>query len=204
MDALVDSSALEARLGRELTAEETARAAGLLADASARIRAFTGRDFTETPFDEVTVRADAGEIRLPKGPVTGVHSVVGVGYDGGVPQVTPVSGWSWDGLDRLSFGSVTVINAPEWWGEASSRAYRVTYSHGYAEVPADVVAVVCGMVLRSLLAPVNAGAIVSETVGPYSYRLADGANGTAVSLTADDQAVLKRYRRSAGTTRVRL
>lgn len=208
MQPLASPSDLEERLGRPLTAAETARAEALLGDASALVRAFTGRDFTRTDDETVVVRAQQGEIRLPQRPVIDVTAVVAVGA-GGAPDV-PVTGWRWDGIDIIrTAADNTVINMPEAWFdedyESYPGTYRVTYSHGTDTVPADVVAVVARMALRTLTSPTMAGGVTGETIGPYSYRTDGSGVGTAVTMTDDDRKMLELagYRRKAGMTMTR-
>ena len=206
MAALASKADLAARLGRDITCEEDARLDALLADASALVRAYTGQDFAETADAEVTLRAQGGMIRLPQRPVTAVSSVVAIGWQG-VPDIA-LADWWWDGLDQIRIGAGNyVINLPEtWWDDEDGYpgTFRVTYSYGYAAPPADVVAVVCGMVLRTLTAPTAAGGVTSETIGPYSYRLESAGIGTSVSLGDVERKTLARYRRTAGTISVRV
>lgn len=206
MDPLADMTALEDRIGRPLTSPEVGRAQALLADASALVRAFTGQDFSRTDGETVVVRAQQGEIRLSQRPVLAVTSVVAVG-SGGAPDL-PVVGWRWDGLDiiRTSSGS-PMINLPELWYEEDLNAYpgtyRVVYSHGTDSVPADVIAVVAAMALRTLTAPSLAGGVTGESIGPYTYRTDGSGVGTAVMLGDGDRKILARYRRTAGMTMTR-
>lgn len=206
MATLATKADLVARLGRDLTCEEDGRAEALLADASALVRAYTGQDFAETDDAQVTMRAQAGLIRLPQRPVTGVSSVVAIGGNG-TPDLT-LTDWWWDGLDLIRIGAGEyVINLPEqWWDDEDGYpgTFRVTYSHGYAAVPPDVVAVVCGMVLRTLTAPTSVGGVTSETIGPYSYRLESAGVGTAVSLGDMERKTLARYRKTTGMISVRV
>ena len=206
MAHLATKADLVPRLGRDITCEEDIRADALLADASALVRAYTGRDFTLTEDAQVTLRAHGGYIRLPQRPVTAVASVVAIGGNG-APDVT-LTDWWWDGIDLIRIGGGEyVINLPEqWWDDEDGYpgTFHVTYTHGDAAVPADVVAVVCGMVLRTLTAPTSVGGVTSETIGPYSYRLESAGIGTAVSLTDAERAVLARYRRTTGMISVRV
>lgn len=206
MDPLADVTALEDRIGRPLTAPELNRSAALLADASALIRSFTGQDFTRTDDEAVVVRAQQGEIRLPQRPVLSVSRVVAIGA-GGAPDL-PVIGWQWDGLDIVRTTTDTPsINLPELWYDEDLDAYpgtyRVTYSHGTAAVPGDVVAVAAAMALRTLTAPTMAGGMTGETIGPYSYRTDGSGAGTAVVMTDGDRKILTRYRRTSGMTMVK-
>lgn len=208
MEPLASTTDLSDRLGRPLTSIEEARAQALLADASAKVRAYTKRSFTRTDNETVVLRAQQGEIRLPQRPVLAVASVVAVGA-GGAPDL-PVTGWQWDGLDivRTSTSS-PAINLPELWYDEDVDAYpgtyRVTYSHGDGQVPDDVVALVARMVLRTLTAPTAAGGVTGETIGPYSYRTDGSGAGTAVIMTDEDRQELKDagYRPTAGMSTVR-
>ena len=206
MDPLASKADLVDRLGRDITCDEGARADALLADASALVRAYTGQDFTQTDDAQVTMRAQAGLIRLPQRPVTGVSSVVAIGGNG-TPDLT-LTDWWWDGLDLIRIGAGEyVINLPEqWWDDEDGYpgTFRITYSYGYATPPADVVAVVCGMVLRTLTAPTSVGGVTSETIGPYSYRLESAGVGTAVALGDMERKALARYRKTTGMISVRV
>lgn len=208
MDLLATASDLSDRLGRPLTSAEEARATALLADASALVRGFTGMGFARTDGETVVLRAQQGEIRLPQRPVIGVTAVVAVGA-GGAPDL-PVVGWQWDGIDIVRTAtSSPAINLPEEWYdedyESYPGTYRVTYSHGDAAVPADVVAVVARMALRTMTAPTMAGGLTGETIGPYSYRTDGSGVGTAVVMTDDDRKMLELagYRRKSGMSMVR-
>lgn len=208
MDPLASLTDLSDRLGRPLTAAEEARGQALLADSSALVRGFTGQDFARTDDETVVLRAQQGEIRLPQRPVVDVTAVVAVGA-GGAPDL-PVTGWQWDGIDIVrTAGDSPSINLPEVWYdeevEAYPGTYRVTYSHGDAAVPPDVIAVVARMALRTMTAPSMAGGLTGETIGPYSYRTDGSGVGTAVVMTDDDRKMLELagYRRKAGMSMTR-
>ena len=208
MEPLASVTDLSDRLGRPLTSVEEARAQSLLADASAKVRAYTKQAFTRTDNETVVLRAQQGEIRLPQKPVIAVAGVVAVGA-GGAPDL-PVVGWQWDGIDIIRIAADTPsINMPERWyvedTDAYPGTYRVTYSHGAAEVPADVVAVVARMALRTLTSPTVAGGVTGETIGPYSYRTDGSGVGTAVAMTDEDRRELDDagYRPKAGMSMVR-
>lgn len=205
MASLASAAELEARLGRELTDAETARVEALLEDASAMVRSYTRQQFDLVEGDVQVLRMQGGEIRLPQRPVTAVTRVVAVGGNDNLPDV-PIMDWVWDNLDLVRVGSgACVVNLPEaWWDDDGyPGTYRVTYSHGYETVPADVVRVVCSMVLRTLTAPTMAGGVTSETVGPYSYRLDGPGTGLGVSLSAADKKDLDDYRTKVGQIKVR-
>lgn len=208
MDPLADLSDISDRLGRPLTEAEETRAQALLVDASAKVRSYTKQNFTRTDNETVVVRAQQGEIRLPQRPVIDVTSVVAIGA-GGAPDL-PVAGWQWDGLDTVrAVTDSPAINMPELWHEEDVEAYpgtyRVTYSHGDAQVPDVVVGIVARMVLRTLTAPSLAGGVTGETIGPYSYRTDGSGVGTAVLMGEDDRQELKDagYRPTAGMSMVK-
>lgn len=206
MAALATKADLVSRLGRDLTCEEDARLEALLTDASALIRAYTGQDFSETVGAEVTLRAQAGLIRLPQRPVTAVSAIVAIGGNG-APDLT-LADWWWDGLDLIRIGAGEyVINLPEqWWDDEDGYpgTFRITYSYGYATPPGDVVAVGCGMVLRTLTSPSMAGGVSSETIGPYSYRTEAPGLGLGIVMSDSDRKILARYRRTTGMISVRV
>lgn len=210
MASLATQADLEARLGRGLTTAEQARVEALLDDASALIRAYTRQDFDQTAGDEIVLRPVGSRLRLPQRPVTAVTSVVALG-GGVIPDLTlPAGTWTWDGVDLVDvwpLDSRVWVSLPEAWSDAGwpVDTYRVTYSHGYAQVPADVVAVVCGMVNRVLLSPSLVEGLVQERIGQYSYQLQQGvgASGASVRLTDVDRAALARYRRMSGTIQTR-
>lgn len=197
---------IEARLGRPLTVAETGRVAALLADASGKVRTYTGQAFSIVTDDSVKIRSQQGEIRLPQRPVLSVTSVTAIGA-GGAPNL-PVVGWMWDGLDiiRTSITSPVINLAEDWYdddADAYPGTYLVVYSHGGGSVPQDVLAVTAAMVMRTLTAPTMAGGLTGETIGPYSYRTDGSGVGTAVIMTKEDRAELKEYRRTTGMSMVR-
>lgn len=203
MEPLASTDDLEARLGRPLTPEEAARADALLADASAVIRAYTGQDFDLVTDDVVVLRASGGSITLPQRPVVAVTRVVAVGGNDALPDFTVID-WVFDEIDTIRIGDGNyVINIPEvWWDDDGyPGTYRITYSHGYAQVPPDVVGVACAMALRVLHNPAG---LRSEGIGPYSVTYATPATGEqlGVNLTRYEKQTLARYRRSATTIRV--
>lgn len=197
---------LEARLGRAITAPaEVAQANAFLEDASGKVVSYCRQDFALVSGDEVVLRPVGSLLRLPQRPVVAVTSVTAIGCDGQADF--PLAGYCWDGSDLidLSGWSGAVINLPEWWGDGDGAdSYRVVYDHGYAVIPAEVVAVVCAMVLRVLSSPSPVEGIVTEKIGQYSYGLQQGAgaNGLAVRMTEDDKTALTRHRRTATTIAV--
>lgn len=186
---------LEARLGRSLDASETVRAEALLAGASARVRSYTGQQFEQsTTTDRVRVRS--GRLRLPQRPVTAVTALA----DMNGKDIT----FTWHaGNDILLGSSGYPVRHP-----IEDAWYRhhdwvdVTYTHGYAEVPDDVVEVVCQVVLRAFGSDPSASALTQESVEGYSYSMGAAGAAGAVGMLNDEKAALDVYRRKGGTIRV--
>ncbi|MCC9712075.1 hypothetical protein E4N62_46840 [Streptomyces sp. MNU76] len=197
---------VEARLGRDLTEEEAARAPSLLADASALVREYTGRDFEAVADDVIVLRPVGVLLRLPQRPVTAVNSVAAVAPDGTATAV--MSGWSFDGVDKIDLTYATYsadFASDAWRDRCQPDTYQVDYDHGDATIPAIVVKVVCDMVLRTLLSPSMTPGMVAERIGAYNYQLQQGAGATGARVVMDDQdeKALKRYGpRRAGTIQV--
>lgn len=203
MAALASPADVEARLGRPFTPVEEARIDALLEDASAIIRAYTGQSFERVDDDVVVLRAVGGRLTLPQRPVIEVTRVEAVGGGEGLPDFA-LTDWTFDGIDTIRLGDgAVIINLPEaWWDEDGyPGTYRVTYSHGWEQVPGDVLAVVCAMATRALANPNN---LRSETVGSYSVTYAVPATGDqlGLNLTRYERSTLDRYRNKAATVKV--
>lgn len=187
------------RMGRDLTGAEISRVMPLLADASAQIRRYCRRDFLLHTVETGVFRGHRGVIELPDKTTTAVSLVVAIGGGGGVPDF-PIPFFTFDGIDKIRLGNMApVINVPEAWWEidAYPGTYRVTRDYGYAQVPDDVLAVCANAVIGVLTAPTMAAGIISETIGPYSYRLEKSGGGVSVALTQADLASLSDYRTKA-------
>lgn len=185
---------LEARLGRSMDATELVRAEALLAGASARVRSYTGQQFEQsTTTDRVRVRS--GRLRLPQRPVTAVTALADMNGN----DIT----FTWHaGNDILLGSSGYPVRHP-----IDDAWYRhhdwvdVTYTHGYAEIPDDVVEVVCQMVLRTFGVAADSMGVTQQSAGPFSYSVGAAASAGAVGMLADEKAALAPYRRAGGTIR---
>lgn len=191
------------RLGRPLTDAETMRANRLLMDASAQIRRYCRKDFLYHENDVLDIQGDGSVIKLPYRPVVTVSSVIAISGRPDIPDI-PVSWWIFNGIDEISIAESTasgVVNLPEAWYDygAYPGTYQVTYSHGYPEVPDEVVMVTANAVIAVLLAPTMAAGVIGETVGAYSYRLERSGGGLAVALGQSDLDILNDFRDRAGT-----
>lgn len=171
--ALATIADVEARLGRSLTAAELPKAAAYLDDASAM---FVQRAVQKFEVGESTVRLfpKDGIVRLVQRPVIEVIEVKdidGVEID-----------YTFDGHQSLyDLGAYTPVT--------------VTYEHGSATIPADVVACVAGMVARTLsINPDAAAGVTQQSVGPFSQSYATWAVGGQVMMSPAEAKVADYYR----------
>lgn len=161
-------------LALDLVADEVER----LEQAEALVRGFCGWHIA--PSRTVT----AGEIRayggstlfLPSLYVTAVSDVV----DEDAPLVAE---------DDYTWSSAGVVTRDGYWAEG---IVTITYTHGYAEPPAEVTAVVQAIAQRAVNNP--GGMPTSKGIGPFSESYGSLANGTALSLLESEKEVLRRYR----------
>ena len=185
---------VENRMPRALTDAEVSRVPYLLTDASSQIRKYCRQYFSLVTTTD-NLKPINGVINLPEHPVVSVNTLARVNVTG--DGVTPYSLWVFDGNYNIYLGPIEqIFNAPIIWAEENwlhrSVMYQVNYTHGYTDVPDDVVSVCANMVLRVLLSP-NPG-VASETQGSFSYSMQANFVPGQVSLTLDDKNVLKPYR----------
>lgn len=161
-------------------------AASLALDiASGTIRSYLDTDFVPVATETVLLDPTPGAVvSLPDRPVTEVVSVEV--YDRSTDTWSPAPTAAYT-LSRakgliwaLPFYGVDWPTFPESW--------RVTYSHGWDEVPSAVKGVAVAVAARIWATPVG---IKSEHVGGYSVSFAGPEQG---ALTAIEQMALRRYR----------
>lgn len=194
MTALATAADVSTLLGRALTSDEQARVQSMLELASAACRAEARQEFTSQTHT-VIARPVGGLVRLGQRPVASITTVRMINDDGTVGL--GLAGWTFDGIDTVNVGDITglVINGPEDW---EPDTVQVVYVAGWPTIPEDVKMVCADMVRLALLGP--QGPVVSETIGSYSYRLADSAVGGAVAMTDGHRHILRRYRSSGVRT----
>lgn len=171
--ALATVAEVEARLGRSLTTAEISKANAYLTDASAL---FIQRAIQKFEVGESTVRLfpKDGVVRLTQRPVLEVISVQDI--DGVEVDFT------WDGRQSL-------------YDLGDFRGVTVNYEHGSADIPADVVAVVAGMVARTLsISPDAVTGVTQQSVGPFSQTFATWAVGAQVMMSPAEIKVADYYR----------
>lgn len=180
--ALATIADVEQRLGRALTTAELPKATAWLEDASALFVQRATQQF-EVGESRVRLFPRDGVVRLIQRPVIEVSSVKdldGVEID-----------FTFDGHQSIyDLGSYSPV--------------IVEYEHGSENIPADVVAVVAGMVVRTLsIAPDAVSGVTQQAVGPFSQSYATWAVGGQVMLSPAELEVAKAYRektfRSAST-----
>lgn len=201
LDPLATIDDVVARAPRALTPDEANRATVLLGSASNRIRRWTGQDFTAGQSTIITPTVD-NQIILRHRPVISIDHVGRMNPDGVTDMTFAL--FTFDGIDRIMLGLPSaVVNAPEWWTDVDwywrNITYRVTYTHGYAEIPDDVVDVCSQMVVRQVCKPGTEGA-TSEMIGGYSYRLQADYPAGYVQMTQDDKDMLRPYRAAKNRT----
>lgn len=122
---------------------------------------------------------------LPEWPITAVRSVV---ENGGTVAASAY------GISPQ--GSLIRLDGSVW--RAGLMNVTVDYTHGWPAnaVPADLKTVALRVARRVLLSiGDDIGGKRSETIGEYSYTLADGVNGSDDLLTNPERLILDRYKR---------
>lgn len=185
MTALATIEQLQARIGKTLSGADIARATALLDDASAAFRrAAGGQQITQATTTD-RVRVVRGKVRLPQAPVTDVTAVTD---ENGNALL-----YRWHGGDTIDVSS-NVIDDFAWvpWSNPIPVAV-VTYTHGYATVPDDVVAVVCQMAARAFGSNPETAGIQQESIGGYSYSIGAAAAAGAVGMLPAERLIAEAY-----------
>lgn len=150
----------------------------LLDRASVRLRRAAGQQISETT-STVRLRVDGGVVTLPGPPVSAVTSVARLAEDGG----TTLTGWRWDGYDRI-----TCI--------PSCYDVNVTYSHGFSPIPDELLELVCSVAARLGSAPTSGGmeaGVRSESIDDYSVTYATDSLETASGLLVGEESQLRAF-----------
>jgi hypothetical protein len=150
----------------------------LLTRASTRIRRAAGQQISATT-STVRLRVDGGVVTLPGSPVTAVTTVARLAADGGAT----ITGWQWDGCDRITCVAVC--------GDVN-----VTYTHGFAIIPDELLELVCSIAVRLGASPSGGGmeaGVRSEQIDDYSVTYASDALETASGLIPGEEAALRAF-----------
>jgi hypothetical protein len=188
-DPLATVADFEDRLGRAVSDEdERLRLEALLRDASAAVRAYTGRQWlTGTVTTSFRPRSDW--VKVPN--VDTITSVVNPATSLAVP-------YQYDGVDRLYIWPALYRNALDYDWAGMPGTVVVTY---VADDPAPdaVIAVVCQMAARAFgLSPLDSGH-QQESIAGYSYSVGTAAAAGAVGMLQGERDILDLYRVAGGT-----
>jgi hypothetical protein len=171
--------------------------------ASARVRRYTRQDITLVENDTITLPGGERVLRLPQYPlvVDDAHLLT-------VVEVADFSGIEWDAVENRDFSrlgneltrgypwqaSTRLMGWP--WNRAQgiwAPKVRVTYSHGWTEVPEDIVDVVLDLATMNLANPEN---LRQVSIDDYQRTFASETIGSA-ALTRDHKDALRPFRRPA-------
>lgn len=190
---------LEAALQRTL---DPAQAAMALRRASARVRKHCRQEFTLVENETVTLPGNGRVLRLPQRPIVvdGTHPLTVTELFG----LTDVEYEALEGRDYTRIGT-ELTRGEAWWAPTRlmgwpwmrpqgiwAQRVRVTYSHGYSEIPDDVVDVVLDLAAMSMTNPQG---LRSESIDDYSRTFAAETIGGA-QLTPEHKEALRPYRLS--------
>ncbi|MFJ5973516.1 hypothetical protein [Streptomyces sp. NPDC093060] len=169
--------------------------------ASARVRRYTRQDITFVENDTITLPGGGKVLWLPQYPlvVDGAHPLT-------VVEIADFSGVEWDAIENRDYSRIgnELTRGYPWqaptrlmgwpWNRAQgvwAPKIRVTYSHGYAEVPEDIVDVVLDLATMNLANPENLRQI---SIDDYQRTFASETIGSA-ALTRDHKDALRPFRR---------
>lgn len=171
--------------------------------ASARVRRYTRQDITWVAGETVELPGGERVLRLPQYPL-----VVDDANPLTVLELADLSGIEWtalEGRDYSRLGNELTRGYPRqdptrlmgWpWNRAQgvwAPKVRVTYSHGYTEVPDDIVDIVVDLAVMNLT---NPGNLREVAIDDYRQVYASETIGGA-RLSRDHKADLRPYRRAA-------
>lgn len=194
---LVTHADLEDALQRSL---DPAQAAMAIRRASARVRKYCRQQFTLVENETVTLPGNGRLLRLPQRPV-----VVDDTHLLSVVELFGIADEEYTALEGRDFTRIgtELTRGEAWWAPTRlmgwpfmrpqgiwAQRVRVTYSHGYAEVPDDVVDVVLDLAQMSMTNPQG---LRSESIDDYSRTFAAETIGGA-QLTAEHKEALRVYR----------
>lgn len=177
---------LEFRLGITFTtAAELSRATTLIQDASAAVRNYTRQQITASTDTAILESTTEQWLYLPERPVTAVVSVLAgaAPLTAGMWHLQNDALYRYDGWGSRFYGSSSVWNQPD--------TIVIEYTHGFVEIPEDVVRVVCKLAESSW---VNPQRLRTATAGGVTVSIDSGSVGIG-SLDEDDKRTLDAYRR---------
>lgn len=181
MSALATPAQLGAYLQQTLS-DSDPTALLMLDIASGMVRDYLMLDLDYVANDVVTLDPiNSAFVLLPQLPVANVT------------KLETFDGTSWTIMDSSSYSVSNAIGmlagkpnlGIKWPSEPQT--WRVTYSHGYADMPKTIVGVVLGVAARFYAAP---AAVESERIGDYSVKYGTTADG----FTPIEKIALNKYK----------
>ena len=194
---LATQADLEAALQRTL---DPAQAAMAIRRASARVRKYTRQTITLVESETITLPGNGRVLRLPQRPLVldDTHPLTVVELFG----IANVEYTAFEGRDFTRIGT-ELTRGEAWWAPTRLMGFpwlrpqgiwaqrvRVTYSHGYAEIPDDIVDVVLDLAQMSMTNPQG---LRSESIDDYSRTFAAETIAGA-QLTPEHKDALRPYR----------
>lgn len=166
-------------------------ASTMLAAASAEVREAAGSPISRTTSTvALTGWWHEQYLRLPGPPIVSVDTVAIDGVE--------VNDWRLDG-DRL-------WRAAGWGRDYGPSTVTVTYTHGYTEVPADIVDLVCSLAGAGIAAAAEGYAsragVVTERIDDYSVTYAQGAEAVATAMDLPERTRARLRARFGGSAGV--
>lgn len=171
--------------------------------ASARVRRYTRQDITLVENETIILPGGERVLRLPQYPL-----VVDDSHPLTVVEVADFSGVEWTAIENRDYSRIgnELTRGYPWqapnrlmgwpWNRALGvwgPKVRVTYSHGYDEIPDDIVDVVLDLATMNLANPEN---LRQVSIDDYQRTFASETIGSA-KLTKQHEQDLRPYRRAA-------
>lgn len=148
--------------------------------ASGKVRDFTHQRIDYVEGDTVILTpSERGRAFLPELPIVGAPTAVEVSTDGGTTWA-PLASWT------LDYETGELADASTWPYRATTApsSWRVTYSHGFQEIPDAIQGVVLELAASALNTPAG---IELERVGLRQTKF------SATGLSLDDENTLRPY-----------
>lgn len=197
---LATQADLEAALQRTL---DPAQAAMALRRASARVRKHTRQIISLVENDTVTLPGNGRVLWLPQRPL-----IVDDTHPLSVVELFGITDVEYACLEKRDYSRVgtQLTRGEAWWTPTRLMGFpwlrpqgvwaqrvRVTYSHGYSEIPDDIVDIVLDLASMNLTNPQG---LRSESIDDYSRTFGSETIGGA-QLTDDHKDALRPYRAGA-------
>jgi hypothetical protein len=179
------------------------QAALALRRASARVRKYCRQEITLVENETITLPGNGRVLRLPQRPI-----IVDDAHPLTVIELFGISNVEYEALELRDFTRISteLTRGEAWWAPTRlmgwpwmrpqgiwAQRVRVTYSHGYAEIPDDIVDVVLDVAAMSLTNPQG---LRAESIDDYSRTFAAETIGSG-KLDPAHQEALRPYRVSA-------